>query len=140
MPQYPSPAIILISACLTGLCTRYDGKIKENRACLDRLGKSLWIPVCPEQLGGLPTPREPARLEGGDGAAVLAGKARVVTETGKDVTAQFINGACQVLEIAKRQNISAIYLKGGSPSCGIHQLLGVTAALLLAHGYLLEEF
>ncbi len=140
MTQYSSPAIFLISACLAGLCTRYDGKIKENKNCLDRLGNSRWIPVCPEQLGGLPTPRAPAHLEGGDGAAVLAGDARVITVTGADVSAQFINGANQVLIIARRHIVSAVYLKGGSPSCGIYEPLGVTAALLLAHGYSLEEF
>jgi len=140
MTRHTSPAIFLISACLAGLCTRYDGKIKENRQCLERLENCRWIPVCPEQLGGLPTPREPAQLVGGDGAAVLAGKAQVITATGIDVSAQFIKGANQVLELGLKLDISAIYLKSGSPSCGIHQPLGVTAALLLAHGYSLEEF
>ena len=77
---------------------------------------------------------------GGDGTAVLTGKARVVTQTGTDVTSQLINGANKVLDIARKQDVSAVYLKGGSPSCGIHETLGVTAALLLAHGYCLEEF
>ena len=140
MTQHSSPSIILVSACLAGLCTRYDGMLKENRKCLEGLEKSLWIPVCPEQLGGLPTPREPASLAGGDGADVLCGKARVITASGVDVSAQFIHGAKQVLEIARRQSVSIVYLKGGSPSCGIHKPLGVTAALLCEHGFSIEEF
>jgi uncharacterized protein YbbK (DUF523 family) len=140
MIQHNSPSLILVSACLAGLCTRYDGKIKENKKCLERLESTCWIPVCPEQLGGLPTPRAPACLTGGDGADVLKGEAKVITANGIDVSAQFIQGANQVLNIAKSQRISKVWLKSGSPSCGIHGPLGVTAALLLANGFSLEEF
>jgi len=136
-----SPAdIYLVSSCLVGLCTRYDGQIKPDNACLSRLKNSAWIPVCPEQLGGLPTPREAADLSGGDGNQVLTGQARVVTKSGLDVTAQFINGANQVLKIAQSQKITAVLLKSKSPSCAATATMGVTAALLASHGFEIEEY
>lgn len=133
------PQVIIVSACLIGLPTRYDGNTKPDFACLKRLTGSVCIPVCPEQLGGLSTPRCPANLIGGDGAAVLNGQASVVCTDGTDVTAQFINGANLVLTIARRQPPLSIYLKARSPSCGVGRL-GVTAALLARHGYQIEEF
>ncbi|MCI5141219.1 MAG: DUF523 domain-containing protein, partial [Candidatus Electrothrix sp. ATG1] len=63
----------LISCCLVGLCTRYDGQSKPDKYCLKYLKDFIYIPVCPEQLGGLPTPRPPAELNGGDGMDVLTG-------------------------------------------------------------------
>ena len=136
----PPPSPCLVSACLAGLCTRYDGRIKENRKCLKRLEESIWIPVCPEQLGGLATPRDPAEIVGGDGNAVLKGTARVISRSGMDVTDNFLIGARQVLNIAQRQGIRTFFLKSRSPSCGVDGSLGVTAALLLQHGYDIEEF
>ncbi len=135
-----SKQIILVSSCLVGLCTRYDGKLKTNDHCLTRLSGAIWIPICPEQLGGLPTPREAADIIGGDGEDVLSGTARVITKSGKDVTDQFINGAKQVLKVASLQDIQCIFLKSRSPSCGVHGKPGVTAALLKQHGFQLEEF
>lgn len=132
--------IYLVSACLVGLCTRYDCKTFENPDCLKKLQKALWIPVCPEQLGGLPTPREAANISGGDGADVLAGTARVLTKSGNDLTEQFILGAKQVLYLARAQNVHAVYLKARSPSCAVHGKIGVTAALLQAAGFNLAEF
>ena len=95
--------------------------------------------MCPEQLGGLPTPRIAADLVGGDGHDVLAGRAQVVTKNGRDVTKNFILGAKQVLEIARQQKIAKVYLKARSPSCGLTPQIGVTAALLQAEGYTLVE-
>ena len=132
--------IYLVSACLVGLCTRYDGKILENPDCLKQLQKAMWIPICPEQLGGLPTPREAAKISGGNGADVLAGTARVLTKSGTDLTEQFILGAKQVLHLARAQNVQAVYLKAKSPSCAVHGKIGVTAALLQAAGFQLIEF
>lgn len=62
--------IVLVSACLTGLRTRYDGRSKTSTACLQRLEGAIWLPVCPEQLGGLATPRCAANLIGGNGAEI----------------------------------------------------------------------
>jgi uncharacterized protein YbbK (DUF523 family) len=99
-----------------------------------------WIPICPEQLGGLPTPREAADIVGGNGIDVLGGKAQVVTKSGIDLTAKFILGAEQVLRIARSQHIGTAFLKARSPSCAVHGRIGVTAALLQLHGIQLHEF
>ncbi len=129
----------LVSACLVGLCTRYDGKTKTNPHCLAQIAASAWVPICPEQLGGLPTPREAADIVGGDGRDVLAGTARVVSKSGIDCTAAFILGAQQVLQIARLQNISRAVLKARSPSCAVSGTIGVTAALLRSAGIVVEE-
>lgn len=135
--QTSSPCIYLVSACLVGLCTRYDGSVKPNDLCLRRLRESIWIPICPEQLGGLPTPRMPADIVGGEGEDVLTGKARVLARDGSDVSEAFVRGAYQVLAVAKSQPVQAIFLKSRSPSCG---QFGVTTALLKQHGFHLVEF
>jgi uncharacterized protein YbbK (DUF523 family) len=132
--------IVLVSACLTGLCTRYDGKLRPSPACLQALAGTHWLPVCPEQLGGLSTPRPAADLIGGDGGDVLAGRARVVTAGGLDVTENFLFGARQCLAVAQAQDIRRAYLKGGSPSCGLTSRPGVTAALFLQHGIEVIEY
>ncbi len=134
------PPRCLVSACLTGLCTRYDGGSTPSTACRRLLARYHWIPVCPEQLGGLPTPRVPADLVGGDGFAVLAGRARVVDREGEEQTVRFILGARQVLAIARAQDIELALLKGRSPSCGVHARTGVTAALLLENNIRCLEF
>lgn len=135
----PEKEIILVSSCLAGLCTRYDGRIVENPVCLDRIKDTIWIPMCPEQLGGLPTPRTAADIIGGNGTDVLEGHAKVICKDGTDVTEQFIKGAQQLLDIAQRQNISTVLLKARSPSCGVTKE-GVAAALLKKHGFPVEEF
>lgn len=135
----PRP-LYLVSACLVGLCTRYDKNIRSNASCIKLLQEATWIPICPEQLGGLPTPREAADIRGGNGNDVLLGNARVITKGGVDVSRAFINGAYQVLAIAQSQPIEAVLLKARSPSCGISGRMGVTAALLKLHGFQLQEF
>ncbi len=132
--------LYLVSGCLVGLCTRYDGATKENPECLTRLQHAVWIPVCPEQLGGLPTPREAADIVGGDGRTVLAGRAKVLTKSGVDVTEAFIRGAEQVLKIARQQSVNGVFLKARSPSCAVSGTIGVTAALLGEAGIPLAEF
>ena len=73
-----APRTILVSACLLGLNTRYNGKIKSNVAVLDFLKQNDWnpIPICPEQLGGLPTPRPSVEFKAGDGTTLSDGKER----------------------------------------------------------------
>ena len=136
MPNQPRP-LYLVSACLVGLCTRYDGIVQANETCLRLLQEAVWIPVCPEQLGGLPTPREAADIIGGNGEDVLSGKARVVTKGGADVSRAYIHGAFQVLAVARSQPVDTVLLKARSPSCGSS---GVTATLLRQHGFRLQEF
>lgn len=138
--------MILISACLMGCNCRYDGKnnLIPSIAKLVQEGKAL--PVCPEQLGGLPTPRPPAEIVGGSGEDVLEGKARVLDVNGQDITAAFMKGAKEALLIAQTAGIKQAILKQRSPSCGSKEIYngtfshtrragkGVTAALLSKNG------
>ncbi len=132
--------MILISACLLGLKTRYDGRSKGNSACISMLAGCCWAQFCPEQLGGLPTPRTAADIIDGTGADVLAGRARVISQDGIDVSGQFIRGAEQTLFLARQLEAETVFLKAESPSCGLSPIPGVTAALLSEHGYRLLEF
>ncbi len=134
--------MILVSACLLGLDCRYDGSNVLNRELMDFLKDKEYAIVCPEQLGGLTTPRKPCEIVGGDGSSVLEGISKVVDNQGRDVSKQFIKGAEETLKIIKLYNIKTAILKSGSPSCGsinIHdgsfsgKLIrgkGVTTALL----------
>jgi uncharacterized protein YbbK (DUF523 family) len=136
----PAAGPVLVSACLVGLATRYDGQSKLDPLCLAALEGRQWVPVCPEQLGGLPTPREPASLGSRDGAAVLDGSHRVLTAAGKDVSDNFIRGAYAILEIGRLLHAEEVYLKADSPSCGWGRIKGVTATLLAREGFSIREF
>lgn len=127
--------IKLCSACLLGLCTRYDGKVKRIYPKVLELAKTeILIPVCPEQLGGLPTPRSSAEIRNG----------KVFEVGGKEITSNFIKGAEEVLKIAKLYDIKEAILKQRSPSCGSGQLKqlddtivkgdGITTVLLKKSG------
>ena len=104
--------VILCSACLLGVKCRYDGKSKPNRKIIQLSKKAVLIPVCPEQLGGLPTPRVPSEQKG----------KRFFTKSGKDVTQNFKRGAEEVLRLTKLFNIKEAILKQRSPSCGCGQI------------------
>ncbi|MDQ0422677.1 uncharacterized protein YbbK (DUF523 family) [Peteryoungia aggregata LMG 23059] len=143
------PPKILISACLLGRPVRYDGKGKPLHDPLIERWKAegLLVGYCPEQAGGLPTPRPPAEIEGGmNGEDVLAGRARVLEVTGGDVTAEFVEGGKKAVAFANEQNCRFALLIDCSPSCGSgfiydgsfsgtrHPGFGVTAALMRAAG------
>ena len=130
----------LVSCCLIGLPTRYDGICKRNDKCVKHLKNYHFIPICPEQLAGFPTPRPAADIVGGDGFDVLKGQAAVLTIDGADVSRQFIAGAEAVLQIARMQNVSLAILKAGSPSCGNSATPGVTTALLRNNNIDVIEF
>jgi uncharacterized protein YbbK (DUF523 family) len=124
---------VLISACLLGIPCRWHGhRPKKRTKLLERLKKKyILVPVCPEQLGGMPTPRTGEKLEG-SGAQVLDEGLRIIApENGKDVTRFHVNGAKYTLEIAKIVGARRAYLKGGSPSCDRE---GVTGELLKRGG------
>lgn len=115
----PSHEPVLISACLLGVPCRWHGRRGKRRdALIERLKKKyVLVPVCPEQLGGMPTPRTGEYLHG-TGAQVLDERLRIIaSETGQDLTQYHIDGAIYVLEIAKIVGAKRAYLKGGSPSC-----------------------
>lgn len=133
----------LISACLLGIRCAWscDDEYRNERAI--KLSKvETLIPVCPEQLGGLSTPRAPQEIQGGTGDDVLNGKCIVVNKNGQDVTREFTRGAEETLQIARQLSIKEFIAKSGSPSCGCSQIYdgsfcgrlidgdGVTTALL----------
>jgi uncharacterized protein YbbK (DUF523 family) len=133
----------LISACLLGVECRYDGAARPLRSFPPEIAGEALLPVCPEELGGLPTPRPPAELSGGDGEAVLDGRARLVRPDGSDVTAAFLRGAERAVELARRHGVRGACMKSGSPSCGAGRThvdgevvsgFGVTAAALRRAG------
>lgn len=133
---------ILVSACLRGVPCRFDGRHKASAAFAEAVAGREVVSFCPEVAGGLATPRRPAELVGGDGHDVLDGTARVVDDTGRDVTEQFVAGARRALEAARHTGCGEALLMPRSPSCGrgtVHdgsftgELVpgdGVTAALL----------
>ncbi|MFI0370876.1 DUF523 domain-containing protein [Actinomadura sp. 1N219] len=139
---------ILVSSCLIGRPVRYDGAAKPVGDDLFERWRTegRLVPFCPEVSGGLTVPRPPAEIVGGDGHAVLDGTAHVRTDTGEDVTAEFLHGARQALDTARRSGARIALLKEGSPSCGSHQIYdgtftgtpvpgdGVTTALLKREG------
>ena len=129
---------LIISGCLLGLRCRYDGDCRPLPAERIAQLKETWelIPVCPEQLGGLPTPRPPAERH----------DTRVLTRDERDCTAAFARGAEETLRLAKLFSCRIAILKANSPSCGSGQIYdgcfcgrlipgdGMTAALLKAEG------
>ena len=124
---------VLISACLLGIPCRWHGRRPKKRTkLLERLKKKyVLVPVCPEQLGGMSTPRTGEKLKG-SGAQVLDEGLRIIApETGKDVTRFHVNGAKYTLEIAEIVGAGRAYLKSGSPSCDKE---GVTGELLKRSG------
>ncbi len=98
----------LVSTCLLGVCCRYDGQSKACPAVLELLKAHELIPVCPEQLGGLPTPRPPAEMQGN----------RVINREGTDVTAQYQQGAEEAARLYQVLDCDCAVLKAHSPSCG----------------------
>ena len=137
---------ILVSACLLGVNCRYDGGNSRDENAINRLKTDELIPVCPEEAGGLSTPRPPVEIVGGDGNDVLDGKAKVMTVDGEDKTEEFLKGARHALELAQSQGATCVILKAKSPSCGCGTIYdgsfsrtlisgdGVTTALLKRHG------
>lgn len=134
---------VLISGCLLGIECRYDGGHSRVEEIIKKAQEMQFIPICPEQLGGLPTPRAPSNIVKGDGKGVLAGHARVINTLGEDVTEAFIKGAQESLKLARLTGAKKAILKNKSPSCGLNTPycetdtgygLGVTAALLLSAG------
>ncbi len=136
----------IISACLCGINCKYNGKNNYHPLFAAMLKDQQLIPICPEEMGGLPTPRPPCEIRGGTGEQVLAGKARVISKEGHDFTAAFLKGAEETLKVAIDHGIPEAILQSRSPSCGCgciydgtfsSQLLegdGVTAAFLRSQG------
>jgi uncharacterized protein YbbK (DUF523 family) len=129
--------VIMVSACLLGLPTRYDGKSKPFDHVIRLAEKYTLVPFCPEQLGGLPTPRPRSEINGN----------RVINEMGEDVTKNFLRGAKISVKIAEIVKPLVIILKSKSPSCGLRKVhdgsftgrlvegIGIAAEALKDAGY-----
>lgn len=128
---------IMVSACLTGDNCKYNGGNNRNEKVLKLMFGNETIPICPEQMGGLPTPRVPSEICGG----------LVMAKDGRIVDGEFREGAAKCLEIAIREQPGLIVLQSRSPSCGVKERYdgtfsgiltegsGVTAQLLMEKGF-----
>jgi uncharacterized protein YbbK (DUF523 family) len=136
----------LISACLLGVKCRWDGGDCQNGKAMDLAQKEILLPICPEQLGGLSTPRSRQEIRGGSGKDVLDKKAKVMNQDGEDVTEQFLKGAAETLKIAQMFGVKEFIGKSLSPSCSCSKIYdgtfsgmirdgrGITAELLARNG------
>jgi uncharacterized protein YbbK (DUF523 family) len=113
---------VIISACLAGLHTRYDGSAKPHPQLREIAEQAILVPVCPEILGGLCIPRPPCHFVGGDGAALLRGEARLIDKTGVDRTSFFLRAADETRRVVGLVSPALILFKEGSPSCGIRRV------------------
>lgn len=136
----------IISACLCGVDCKYSGKNNLNEKCLRLFKDGRALLVCPEQLGGLPTPRNPVELQGIASEIIENKNGKAMSSIGEDFTNQFIKGAYETLKIAQTIGIDKAILKEGSPSCGCNLIYdgtfsnnkikgkGITAYLLEKEG------
>lgn len=138
---------ILVSGCLLGIKCVYNLENREVELIKEITQYRTVIPICPEQLGGLATPRTPQCINKGSGFDVLDKKALVIDRDGINVTDNFIQGANEALKIAKLAKVKEAILKERSPSCGVTEIYnnmvddkrkvagsGVTASLLIRNG------
>lgn len=141
--------MLVVSACLAGICCRYDGQAKTDPQIQRLVIEGKALPVCPEAMAGLGIPREPTELTGNAGMA-LAQKAQAITKSGIDVTAAFLRGAQRAVQICRIKGITKAILKDGSPSCGSNWIydgsftgvkcagMGIFAKLLQQEGISVE--
>ncbi|WP_300381837.1 DUF523 domain-containing protein [Clostridium sp.] len=135
----------LISSCLCGINCKYSGGNNLNKECLHLLKEGKAILICPEQLGGLSTPRLPSEIVG-KAEDILKGIDKIINKNNINVTKEFLKGAEETLKIAKLHNINKAILKEGSPSCGVNYVYdgsftgnkirgrGLTTELLIKNG------
>ncbi len=128
---------IMVSACLAGENCKYNGKNNRNEKVLALMAENETITICPEVMGGLPTPRVPSEVKNGV----------VTSKEGKNVDREFRRGAELSLALAQREKPDLIILQSRSPSCGVRQRYdgtftgtltdrpGVTAELLMENGF-----
>ena len=141
--------MIFVSGCLVGINCKYDGGNNYDERIFNLVKEGKAIPICPEQLGGLKTPRNPAEIQEKDGLR------KVVTCEDEDVTNEYIRGAEEVLKLAKELDIKEAILQPRSPSCGKGLIYdgtfskkkiewnGITADLLIKNGidvYMPDEY
>jgi uncharacterized protein YbbK (DUF523 family) len=116
--KLPVEGPILVSACLAGRACAYDGSARTDTTILELVRQGRAVLVCPEDEGGLGTPRPAAEITQGTGADVLDGRAKVITNEGVDVTREYLDGARIAVERAAEHGCRAAVLKARSPACG----------------------
>lgn len=104
--------MICVSKCLLGEPCRYDGQSKKNEKVIEYLKDKEYVTICPECLGGLPTPRTPSEIKNN----------KVISKDMQDVTLQFQKGAQEALKIAQNNHCEIAILQENSPSCGSHYI------------------
>lgn len=117
-------APVIVSACLTGMrCVNYPSLVFENDLVRRLLAEGRAIPLCSEQIGGLPTPRPPVGFSGGTAEELWTGVPglRMISADGDDFTDQFMRGAQEILRIAQLAGVKKAILHDGSPSCGVER-------------------
>ena len=144
--EIPAEGKIVVSACLAGVACTHEAEAKTRDWAVHLVAEGRAVLVCPEVAGGLPIPRPAAEIVDGDGADVVAGRARVVSEEGSDVTENYLAGARIAAEAALGAGARLAILKSRSPSCGCGEIHaggfdgglragdGVTAAMLKSEG------
>ncbi len=113
-----------VSSCLLGINCKYNGQSNKNEGIIKLKEKYELVPICPEVLGGLPTPRIPAEII----------KDKVINKQGIDVTRNYNDGANKALQILKENNINIVILKSKSPSCGRDRIYDGTFSHILIEG------
>ncbi|MDK2564585.1 DUF523 domain-containing protein [Romboutsia sedimentorum] len=138
--------MILVSACLIGINCKYNGYNNKNEKVIQYLKDKQFIIACPEQLGGMSTPRDPSEIIELDTDDIIKGQTIVISNKSLDVTNKFKEGAKETLKIANIYNCKEAILKDGSPSCGSSYIydgtfsskkidgVGVTTVLLINNG------
>jgi uncharacterized protein YbbK (DUF523 family) len=144
--ELPSDEHVVVSACLAGVACTHEAEPKTREWAVRLVAEGRAVLVCPEVAGGLPIPRPAAEIVSGSGEDVVAGRARVISEDGDDVTQQYMAGARKAADAARAANARLAVLKARSPSCGCGQIYdgtfrgelragdGVTAAMLKQEG------
>jgi len=144
--RIPADELVVLSACLAGVPCTHEAAANTREWAVSLAAVGRAVLVCPEVAGGLPTPRPPAEIQGGDGTDVLEGRARVLDVDGADITAEYLLGARAAAAVAENSGARVALLKARSPSCGCEQVYngsfsgvlrsgdGVTAAFLRRRG------
>lgn len=120
--------MILVSACLCGINCKYNGGNNYNQKVFELVKEGKAIPICPEQLGGLQTPRNRAEIK------IIDGKKHVIDDKNNNLTENFEKGAKEVIELAKKLNIKKAILQARSPSCGTEKIYSGNFDGKLVHG------
>lgn len=126
--------MIIVSKCLLGINCKYSGGNNKNEQVISFLAGKNIIPVCPEELGGLSTPRLPAEITGGNGFDVLSGQAQVKSSNGRNITRQFLQGASEVKKLVLKYNVTMAVMKERSPSCGVTEIYNGTFSRITGPG------